>query len=112
MTTDTVRAGITEKRPFLRSAGKCFLTKNAFYPKKHPKFVKRLIFILEKGTFFFAQCTTFPGRGQNMVSLKKLILFLGQNLGFWPKKNDFCHTTPILVNNPFLALGKSVHCPR
>ena len=43
---------------FLRSAKKCcfFLAKKAFYPKKkHPKFLKRLIFVLEKGTFFFEQ---------------------------------------------------------
>ena len=26
-----------------------------FFPKKHPKFAKRLIFIWEKGTFLFAQ---------------------------------------------------------
>ena len=36
---------------------------------------------------------------------------------FWPKfrflvqKSDFCHTTPILVDDPFLALGMTVNFP-
>ena len=35
---------------------KVFLAKKSvFIPKKHPKFAKGLIFIWEKGTFFFAQ---------------------------------------------------------
>ena len=55
MTTDLIWAVITEKRPFLCLAEKCFLAKNLFSPKKDPKFSKRLIFILEKGTFWFAQ---------------------------------------------------------
>ena len=44
-----------EETAFLRSAKKCFFGKKAFYQKKHPKFLKRLIFILERGTFFFEQ---------------------------------------------------------
>ena len=31
--------------------------------------------------------------------------FLGPKFWFLAKKSDFCHTTPILVNDPFLALG-------
>ena len=38
MTTDTVQDGITEKRPFLLSAGKCFLAKN-FIPKNTQNFL-------------------------------------------------------------------------
>ena len=56
MTTDLVWARITEKPPFLRLAEKSFFgQKSVFPPKKHQKFAKRLIFILEKGTFLFAQ---------------------------------------------------------
>ena len=53
LTMDLVRAGIAEKRPFLHSAEKCFFfgKKNAFYRKKQQKFLKRLVSILEKGTF-------------------------------------------------------------
>ena len=35
-----------------------------------------------------------------------------KNLGFGPKNSDFCHTNPILVNGPFVALGETVHFPR
>ena len=55
MTVDLVPAGITEKRPFLRSA------KNPFSSKKHPKFAKRLIFILEKGRVAKSAGTGEPG---------------------------------------------------
>ena len=56
MTTGPVRAGITEKLSFLRSAEKCFFgQKYILSQKKHPKFLKEMVFILEKGTFFFAQ---------------------------------------------------------
>ena len=47
---------ITEKQPFLRLAEKCFFgQKCVSFQKKHPKYPKRLIFTLEKGTFFFEQ---------------------------------------------------------
>ena len=45
-TTDPVRAGI--RKVF-------FWPKMGFNPKNHPKFLKRLIFIWEKATFFFEQ---------------------------------------------------------
>ena len=64
MTTDPVRAGTTEKQPFLGPAEKCFFwPKMGFHPKNLPKFLKRLIFILEEATF--------SGHGQNMVRLEK-----------------------------------------
>ena len=34
--------------------------------------------------------------------------FLGPNVRFLVQKSDFCHTTPILVDDPFLALGMTV----
>ena len=30
---------------------------------------------------------------------------------FLAKKSNFCHTSPILVNDPFVALGEAVHFP-
>ena len=52
----------TWSRPELRRNGRFYIrrksgfwAKNAYFPIKHPKFAKRLIFIQEKGTFFFAQ---------------------------------------------------------
>ena len=69
MTTDPVRARITEKRPFLRSAQKFFLAKNAFHPKKSPGISEETDIYFGKG--YFLLCTTFFGGGQNMVSIKK-----------------------------------------
>ena len=36
---------------------------------------------------------------------------LGQKFWFLVQKSDFCHTTPILVNDPFLALCMTVNFP-
>merc|ERR1712115_770253 len=36
-------------------------------------------------------------------------LFLGPKFRFLVQKSEFCHTTPILVNDPFLALGMTVN---
>ena len=74
-----------------------------FIPKKHPKFVKGLIFILEKGTFFFAQL--FSGHGRNVVSSKKRILFSGPDISVFGPKIRF------LPFGPFVALGDTVHFP-
>ena len=38
-------------------------------------------------------------------------LFLGPKFRFLVKKSNFCQTTPILVNGPFVALGETVHFP-
>ena len=35
----------------------------------------------------------------------------GKPRTFLAKKSDFCHTTPILVDDPFLALGMTVNFP-
>merc|ERR1712012_1442436 len=37
--------------------------------------------------------------------------FLGPKFQFLAKKSDFCHTTPILVDDPFLALDMTVNFP-
>ena len=85
-----------------------FWPKKRFFPKKHPKFATGLIFILEKGPFLFAQL--FPKVARTWLELRSA-LFLARNLGFWPKKIDFCHTTPILDNGPFVALREMLHFP-
>ena len=43
--------------------------------------------------------------------LKSECLFSGPKFRFLVQKSDFCHTTPILVNDPFLALGMTVNFP-
>ena len=37
------------------------------------------------------------------------VIFWGPKFGFLVQKSDFCHTTPILVDDPFLALGMMVN---
>ena len=37
--------------------------------------------------------------------------FYGPKISVLAQKSDFCHTTPILVNDPFLALGMTVNFP-
>ena len=53
----------------------------------------------------------FSGRGQNMVSSQKWALFFSPKSRFLAQISDICHTTPILVNSPFVALGETVHFP-
>ena len=36
---------------------------------------------------------------------------MGPKSRFLVQKSNFCHTTPILVNGPFVALGETVHFP-
>ena len=64
---------------------------------------------LDKGNFFL--WTTFSVRGQNMFSSKKWVFWGGPKCWFLVQKSDFCHTTPILVDDPFLALGMTVNFP-
>ena len=64
---------------------------------------------LGKGTFFL--WTTFSSRGQNMVNPQKWQPFFGPKIWFLAQKSNFCHTTPILVDDPFLALGMTVNFP-
>merc|ERR1711963_233771 len=103
-----VQAGITKKRPFLRSAEKCFFGQKCIFPKKHPKLPKILIFIWEKKTFFFEQL--FPVVARTWLESRSEC-FLGPKSRFLVEKSDFCHMTPILVNGLFVALGETVHFP-
>ena len=94
MTTDLVPAGITEKQPFLRLAEKCFFCQKSGFPKKNTQNLLKDLYYLDKIYFFV--CTTFHGRGQNMVGTKKGTLCLGQQPLFFTGKSVSCHTTLIL----------------
>ena len=79
--TQQCNAGFTEKRPFLRFAEKRKTgRKSFFFSKQLPKFAKRLIFIGEKGIFFFWQLC--PVVARTWLRLKS-DFFLG------PKNPDF-----------------------
>ena len=67
------------------------------------------IIIWAKATFFFEQL--FPGVARTWLESKSERLFLGPKFQFLVQKSDFCHTTPILVDDPFLALGMTVNFP-
>ena len=56
-----------------------------FFPKKLPKFAKRLIFIWEKGTFSFPQL--LPVVARTWLGVKS-------ELFFWPKKSGFRPENP------------------
>ena len=87
---------------------KLFKEKSCLFPNKHhPKFLKRLIFIWAKATFFFEQ--HFPVVARTWLIPKSVTFFLGRKSRFLAKKSHFRHTTPILVNDPFVALGEAVH---
>ena len=92
MTTEPVWAGITEKRTFLRSAEKWFFgQKWVLTQKKHPKFLKRLIFIWEKATFFFEQlflvvAGTWLG--------ERRVCFLGPEISVFGRKIQFLPHDP------------------
>ena len=85
-----------------------------FWPKMHlnPKNTQNfLMFILEKGTFFFEQL--FPVVARTWLILRSELFFGDPKSWFLAeKKLIFCYTTPILVNGPFLALDETVHNPR
>ena len=67
------------------------------------------LIIWAKATFFFEQL--FPVVARTWLEYKSVCLFLGPKFRFLAKKSDFCHTTPILVDDPFLALGMTVNFP-
>ena len=66
-----------------------------FFPKKHPKTAKRLIFIWEKGTFFFAQLC--PVVARTWFRLRSESFFWAQKFGFWPK-NPFFSIRPWILS--------------
>merc|ERR1712107_354444 len=84
-----------------------FWPKNGSYPKKSPKMTFSPLIIWAKALFFFEQL--FPVMARTWLELKSDRLFLGPKFRFLVKKSDFCHTTPILVDDPFLALGMTVN---
>ena len=88
MTKDLVPAVLTFGRKVF------FLAKNAFFPKKHPKFAKRLIFILEKGTFLFAQL--FPVVARTRCP-DRSGFFQPEISVFWPKNPIFATRPQILT---------------
>ena len=67
------------------------------------------LIIWAKALFFFEQL--FPVVARTWLELKSECLFLGPKFRFLVQKSDFCHTTPILVNDPFLALTMTVNFP-
>ena len=106
----------TRSGPELRRNGRfyvrpksSFWPKNGSYPKKSPKMTFPPLIIWAKGPFFFEQLFSVVAR--TWLGLKSECLFFGPKFRFLAKKSDFCHTTPILVNNPFGALGETVHYP-
>ena len=95
---------------FLRTAEKCFfLAKMGFDLKKTPKTSERTDTYLVKGNFFFEQL--FLVVAITWLGAKSGTSFFGPKFWFLAKKSDFCHTTPILVDDPFLALGMTVNFP-
>ena len=53
---------------------------------------------------YFFLWTTLPGRGRNMVRIKKWDIFFWQNFRIFARKSVFCYRTPDFVNGPFVAL--------
>merc|ERR1711928_38776 len=78
-------------------------------PKKSPKMTFSPLIIWAKALFFFEQL--FPVVARTWLRPKSECLFLGPKFRFLAQKSDFCHTTPILVDDPFLALGMTVNFP-
>ena len=67
------------------------------------------LIIWAKATFFFEQLFSVVAR--TWLGLKSDRLFFGPKFWFLAQKSNFCHTTPILVDDPFLALGMTVNFP-
>merc|ERR1711978_346010 len=82
-TTDPVRAGITEKWAFLRSAEKWFLASKWVLPQKIIQNDISPLDYLGKGTFFFEQL--FPVVARTWLELKSDRLFWPKILVFGPK---------------------------
>ena len=62
----------------------------------------------KKGTLFFAQL--FPVVARTWIELRS-VFFLGPKSRLLAQKSNSCHTTPFLVDGPFVALGETVHIP-
>merc|ERR1712047_135720 len=81
-----------------------FWPKNRSYPQKSPEMTFPPLIIWAKATFFFEQLFLVVAR--TWLEYKSGSLFLGPKFQFLAKKSDFCHTTPIFVDDPFLALDR------
>ena len=64
------------------------------------------LIIWAKALFFFEQL--FPVVARTWLESKSECLFLAQNFGFGPKIR-FLPYDPILVDDPFIALGMTVN---
>ena len=69
----------------------------------------QFVAIWEKVTFFFERL--FPVVARTWLEYRSERFFLGPKSQFLAKKSDFCHTIPILVNGPFIALRETFHFP-
>ena len=67
------------------------------------------LIIWAKALFFFEQL--FPVVARTWLESKSGTSFLDPKFWFLAKQSDFCHMTPILVDEPFLALGMTVNFP-
>ena len=86
-----------------------FWPKNGSYPKKSPKMTFSPLIIWAKALFFFEQLFSVVAR--TWLRSKSGTSFLGPKFQFLAKKSNFCHTTPIFVDDPFLALDMTVNFP-
>ena len=67
------------------------------------------LIIWAKALFFFEQL--FPVVARTWFVPRSERLFFGPKFRFLVQKSDFCHTTPIFVDDPFLALAMTVNFP-
>ena len=67
------------------------------------------LIIWAKALFFFEQLFSVVAR--TWLGAKSGTFFLDPKFRFLAKKSDFCHTTPIFVDDPFLALDMTVNFP-
>merc|ERR1712012_1034319 len=106
----------TRSGPELRRNGRFYVwpkggfwPKNGSYPQKSPKMTFSPFIIWAKATFFFEQLFSVVAR--TWLGLKSVRLFLDPKFQFLAQKSNFCHTTPILVDDPFLAPVMTVNFP-
>merc|ERR1712147_209506 len=106
----------TRSGPELRRNGRFYVKpksgfwpKNGSYPQKSPKMTFPPLIIWAKATFFFEHF--FPVVARTWFARRSERLFFGPKFRFLVQKSDFCHTTPILVDDPILALGMTVNFP-
>ena len=97
--TQQCNAGFTEKRPFLRFAEKRKTGRKSFFFQNNFQNLLKDWYSLGKRVFFLL--TTLPGRGQNMVAIKKWFFFGPQKSGFRPENPFFSVFCQRGVRNPW-----------